>query len=131
MQQKINLVDIITDSVCMQKSRATYKLPYEHILLVGKLHEIEKITSSNIISDQLNEYPITSSYAKFRNIEFKDAVAEIQFQLQHDFTYISELEYLRLKYTKIVRDETNIENLKNILEDFKNEIYGYSRFDTL
>jgi hypothetical protein len=131
MNQKLKLVDIITDSVCMQKSRSTYKMPYEHVLLIGKLHEIEKITSNNITSDELNEYPIVSSYAKFRNISFETAVTEIQFQIKHDFTYISELEYLRLKYTKIVRDETSIENLKNILDDFKNEVYGYSRFDTL
>jgi hypothetical protein len=131
MNQKLKLIDIITDSICMQKARSVYKLPYEQHLMIGKMYEVEKITNKNIMSDEFNEYPIVSSYARFRGIDFQNAVTEIQFQLKHDFTYLSEIEFVRLKYTKIVRDENSIENLKNIFDDFRNEIHGYSRFDTL
>ena len=131
MNQKLKMLDILVDTVCNQNGRLVYRLPYDQQLLLGKLSEIKIITDNNITTDELNEYPIISSYAKFRNITLSEAVNEMKFKIQNDFTYLSEVEYIRLKYTKIIREETDLTNLKNIGEELKNELYGYSRFGVL
>ena len=128
MNEKLKTIDAVNDILCIQKARLVYKLPYEQNILIGKLYEVDKIISNNVQTDELNEYPIVSAYAKFRNITISEAANEIQFKLKHDFSYLGELEYNRLKYTDMIVKTSEIKDLKEIISDLHNVTYGYSRF---
>jgi len=131
MNQKLKLIDSINNTICNNQARLTHKLPYEQYMLIGKLDEINKIITNNIQEDSLNNYPLVSAYARDRNISLQDATKELSFQIKNDFTHLSELEYLRLKYSRIVREETDMSNFRTIEHDLMNELYGYSRFGVL
>lgn len=128
VNQKLKCIDSINDGVCLQKSRITHRVPYEQILLIGKIDEVEKILSNNIVDDMYNDYPITSSYAKHKGVSLQEAATQLNFKIKDDFAYLAELESIRLKYTDIIVKTKNLESLKSIIFDFGNEMYGYSRF---
>lgn len=131
MNQKLKMMDIINEIIFNQSARLVYKLPYEHAVAAGRLDEINKILTNNIQSDDLNQYPFVSSYAKFRQIEFREAVNELHFKIQNDSTYLSEVEFVRMKYTKLVREQKDLSNFDSICNELMNELYGYSRFGVL
>jgi hypothetical protein len=128
MNQQLKAIDIVNDTICVNKARVTYKLPYEQYIFAGKVAEVKEILSNKIEHDPLNQYPITNAYAKYRNISLIEAANEYDFHLRNEFVYLGELEYVRLRYSEMISKETNFSNLNKIMEELRNEMYGYSRF---
>ena len=101
LNQKLEMLDILNNYILYSTLRLANKTPYEQLVLTGRLNEINSIKLNSISSDAVHEYPLISSYASFRDISLLDAVNEIEFKIQNDFAHISELENLRLRYSKI------------------------------
>lgn len=99
--------------------------PIQHHINISKYLEAKEILEKNIQEDIILEYPYTTGYSKFKEVTLQEAAKIIK--LQHEFRsgLLAESENLRMKYKKMIAEETNIENLKNHFTSFKNEIDKY------
>jgi hypothetical protein len=121
INQKIALMDqILTRIKFYRKTHAELSLGQD-LIYVSKYLEAKEIIEKNIINDLTLEYPYASGYANLGNMDLQDAAREILLKWQIQSGFLSETENLRMKYTRIIREETKLENLKSILIAFEQE----------
>jgi len=92
-----------------------------------KYLEVKNIIENNIIVDETGEYPHTSKYAELKNISLQQSAKEIKFQYDNISNMVSDAEFIRLKYKKLIVNETDIKKLNAHYEDLLTifEKYGH------
>lgn len=126
MNQKGSLMDKIHDQVNYYRNCHTKTLDGQDYLYALKYIEAKEIISKGIVQDDFMNYPFTKTYAELKNISLNQAAKEILMQNEIERDFLAESEFLRMKYTNIIRKETDIKNLKKILVDFETENYMLS-----
>ena len=62
-------------------------------------------------------------WAELRGIDLQTAAKEIQFKNDNAKIFLASIEYMRLKYTILIFDEQNIDNIANIIQQFDTDTY--------
>ena len=126
MNQKVSLLDKIHDIIDFQRSEQCKLLVGQELIYTAKYLESKSILDNNLEKDDLLEYPFVSGYASSKGVSLEQAAKEIQLQYQVDKGFLSESENIRIRYTNLIRKETDIKNLQGLFQDFHDESYKYS-----
>jgi hypothetical protein len=126
MNQKISLLDKIHGVIEYQRSEQCKLLVGQELIYMAKYFEAKSILNSGLNKDELLNFPFVSGYATTKNISLQQAANEIELQYQIKSGFLSESENIRIKYTNLVRKETDICNLQGIFQDFHDESYKYA-----
>jgi hypothetical protein len=126
LNQKINLLDRIHGIIEQYRSEWSKLLEGQSVIYISKYLESKEILDKNIQEDILMEYPFVTGYANTKDITLTQAAKEVVLQHQVQSGFLAETENIRIKYTNIIRKETDIANLIPILEDFQTESYRFS-----
>jgi hypothetical protein len=126
--QKAAAFDIMFDKLGVFRRLIIKNIDGQDLIYMSKYLEAKEIMSNNITEDPTSKYVFTNSYAKLKDISLQEAAKLII--MQHDIRsgFLSENETLRLKYKDLICKETDIANLKNIVNSFvvENSKYGSS-----
>jgi hypothetical protein len=123
--QKSFLLDIVYRRIDYIRQNNTSGLFYQDLIYKKKYDEAKEILKNNITEDTFMNYPYTSGYAEIMKITLQESAKQIMIQNESENGFLVETENMRIRYTNIIRKETNIENLNLIHQDFlkENEIY--------
>jgi hypothetical protein len=121
INQKIALLDEILKKIEFYRKSYTEISLGQEFIYVSKYLEAKEIIEKNIVDDPILEYPYVSGYANLSNATLQDTAKEILLKWQIQSGFLSETENLRIKYTRIIRDEKELKNLKPILIAFEKE----------
>lgn len=125
LNQKINLLDRIHAIMEQHRSEWSKLSEIQNTIYISKYLEAKEILEKDITEDVLMEYPYVAGYANTKDISLTQAAKEVVLQYQIQSSFLSESESIRIKYTNIVRKETDIANLIPILEDFQTQSYKF------
>ena len=125
LNQKINLLDRIHTIIEQHRSEWSKLFEAQSTIYISKYLEAKEILEKDITEDVLMEYPYVSGYANTKDISLTQAAKEVVLQYQIQSGFLSESENIRIKYTNIVRKETDITNLIPILKDFQTQSYMF------
>jgi hypothetical protein len=123
----LNQKFLLTDRVNIMLTNLFVKTPYQILLMTARIGEIQQIRTKGIKEDKLNEYPLLSAYARSYDLDLETALEKVEFRIKCDTSLMSEIEYLRMKYTELISKETKLENLKSISEQFVDETFNYCK----
>ena len=126
VNQKVALLDVIHEELDRFRRVITKGTTTQQNIYFSKYLEAKQIVDNNIEHDTLLEYPYTTGYAEINNMSLQEAAKRILFQHDSEASRLAENENLRLRYSYMVRDETQLENLKLILNSFMTENTKYS-----
>ena len=126
VNQKIVLLDLIHDTIETYRRDFTDQLAGMDSVYMLKYLEAKEILEQNIKTDTLLKYPMVSGYADTVNISLKESARLIMLQHEDATAFLAESENLRIRFTNIIRKETNLQKLAGILEDFNTENVNYS-----
>jgi hypothetical protein len=121
INQKISLLDEILKKIEFYRKSYTEISLGQEFIYVSKYLEAKEIIEKNIFDDPILEYPYVSGYANLSNATLQDTAKEIVLKWQIQSGFLSETENLRIKYTRIIREEKELKNLKSILIEFEKE----------
>lgn len=125
MNQKVSAMDwLLTRTAFYRKLYAERSLGQD-LIYTSKYLEAKDIIEKNITVDATYEYPFVSSYASLTDVPLQNAAREIILQWQIQSGFLSENENLRIKYTRKIREEKSLSNLKAILISFEEESQKY------
>lgn len=119
--QKVALLDKIHAQVEFYRKKFTSCLEGQLTIYTWKYLEAKEILEKNITEDEFLNYPFVKGYADTCGITLQQSAKEIMLNHEIQSTFLAESESLRIKYTNIVRKETNIANLKTIFNNFETE----------
>ena len=127
INQKVFVLELVNSRIDYERTQHTSYLPIQNIIYFSKYLEAKEVLSLNVESDDTLKYPYTTGYANLKGLSLQEAAKRIC--LKHDFQsgYLAEVETLRMKYKDLICDETDIKNLKNILENFNKEVVTYGQ----
>lgn len=126
INQKSALLDEIHMKIDYYRSTGGKSLYGQDQIYFSKYNEAKEIVENNILVDDTMKYPFTSGYSEIMNITLQEAAKQIIFQHENECAMLSGTENLRIRYTNIVRNETDITKLQSILENFNKEHVVYS-----
>jgi hypothetical protein len=126
MNQKVALMDKIHEMIEFKRNQQSSVLLGQESIYISKYLEARYVIDNNVSEDRLLDFPFVSGYAQTRGISLQQSAKEIELQYQIKSGALAESENLRIKYTHIVKNETDIVNLKQIFEDFQDETMKYA-----
>ena len=126
--QKAAAFDIIFDKLELFRKLITENIEGQDLIYMSKYLEAKEIIDKNIMEDPTSKYVFTSAYGKIKNISLQESAKLIIMQHEIRSGFLSENETLRLKYKDLICKETDIANLKKIVNNFvvENSKYGSS-----
>lgn len=124
--QKVALLDEIHAELDRFRRVITKGTTSQQNIYFSKFLEAKYIIDNNIQEDTLLEYPYTTGYAEVNNLSLQEAAKRVLFKHDTEATRLAENENLRLRYTYLIRDEVQLENLKTIHNSFLTENTKYS-----
>jgi len=89
----------------------------------------EKAKQAQLVLDgetNFTEIYYVSSWAEIRNIDLKQAAKEILFKHENTNMLLFQIDMLRVKYTRFIKEEKEIENIGNLCLEFENESKIYA-----
>jgi hypothetical protein len=126
--QKAAAFDIIFNKLELFRRLIIENIAGQDLIYMSKYLEAKEIIDNNIMEDPTSKYVFTSAYSKLKDVSLQESAKLII--MQHDIRsgFLSENETLRLKYKELICKETDIANLKNIVNNFvvENSKYGSS-----
>jgi hypothetical protein len=126
LNQKSALLDEIHMKIDYYRSTGSKFLYGQEQIYFFKYIEAKEIIENNIVVDTMMKYPFTTGYCEIMDISLQEAAKQIMFQHENECAMLSGTENLRIRYTNIVRNETDITKLQSILENFNKEHILYS-----
>jgi len=126
INQKSALLDEIHMKIDYYRSTGGKSLYAQEMIYFSKYKEAKEIIENNIVVDTMMKYPFTSGYSEIMDITLQDAARQIIFQHENECAMLSGTENMRIRYTNIIRNETDITKLQYILENFNKEHVVYS-----
>lgn len=125
LNQKVVALDKINHQVEFYRKDANDHINGQQSVYIRKYLEAKDILDKNIIVDNTLQYPFVSGYAKHKGISANEAAKIITLQYDMESSYLAESENIRTKYVDLIRAETDIVNLKEIVRDFYTEHHSY------
>lgn len=125
INQKAALLDFIHRRLDMSRRRSTRAAAGQNNIYFAKYLEAKEILSKGITEDTTCEFPYTSGYADISGIDIVEAAKKIKFQYETNAAFLAESENIRIKYTKLVKTEQQLENLQAIQNQFDTESRKY------
>lgn len=127
INQKVFTLELVNSRIDYERTQHTSYLPLQNIIYFSKYLEAKEILSLGIDNDDTLKYPYTTGYANLKGLTLQEAAKRIC--MKHDFQsgYLAEVETLRMKYKDLICDETDIKNLKPIIENFNKEVITYGQ----
>lgn len=123
--QKVAALDFMHDKIEFYRKEVNEHLPNQGTVYIRKYLEAKEILQKGIEKDDTLQYPLVSGYAKHKNTTVHEAANIIVLQYDMESSFLAESENIRIKYTDIIREETDIKRLKEIVQDFYTEHYFY------
>lgn len=121
MNQKSALLDLLHELIDYYRNLHTKMLYGQDYVYTLKYLEAKEVLERNIVEDNFMNYPFIKNYSDLKNITLQQAAREVMLQNEIERGFLAESEQLRMKYTDIIRKETDIKNLKKIYVDFDTE----------
>ena len=128
---------VLTSQKCLILDDIHFKIEYsreafvktligQDYIYISKYMEAKEILQNGITEDLNLKYPYTTGYANIMDMTLQESAKAIAIQHEMLSGYLSESENMRLKYKKIILEETDISKLNSIYENFvtENERYG-------
>ena len=127
MIEKGAALDTMNGNINHYRRTVLNAIVYQDVIYDLKYREAKEIVEKNIDSDEDNNWPFVSDYAKIMNIDLQTASKEIV--LQHKFfkSFLLNTERLRIKFKKIIQDCSDITKIKSIVSQFKAESIVYAK----
>ena len=126
LQRKTNSLDAINDFISIERMSINKDLPYQSFIYQEKYSEAKQIIDNNISTDLDMNYPFVSSYAKLRDISLIDAAKDIVFQYKNIIYRNCESEEIRIKYSRLIIEETDLDKFPIIMDEFNKESQVYA-----
>lgn len=98
----------------------------QQFIYTSKYLEAKEILEKNIIEDSTMQFPYVSGYANVMDISLNDSAKMIKLQHEMASSKLAEFENIRIKYKNLITNETEISNLKSILNSFYVQFRNYS-----
>ena len=124
--QKVACLDVLHDKIEYSRDQTIKSFLAQDFIYHSKYIEAKEILEKNIEEDTLFEFPFATSYAKLKNISLQESAKLIKLQYEFQAYEFAESENLRLKYKKLIIEETDIKNLKTHVISGIIEHDGYS-----
>lgn len=123
-------IDYILDQIASMRRRSQNDLMLQYQVYQMKIEEARNVVSQGLTELDDTTYfrfPFVHSYAELEGFNLQEAAEEII--LQHTFfkSWLASVEELRLKYIKMVAQETEIENIVKIITEFQNQGRPYGQ----
>jgi hypothetical protein len=119
--QKVAAIDFITTRIRRNTRHISRYLRHQEKIYFYKYIEACDILKSDVVDALDGQYPFVDGYAKIIDSSLQDAARDIKLQYENRNATVAEYENMRLKYFKRILDETKIENLKDIVEQFMSD----------
>ena len=126
MNQKVAAMDTMLMKIEYHRKVYAERFLGQDLIYTSKYLEAKEIIEKNIQSDPILDYPYVTGYANTIGVSLQDAANEVLVQWQIQSGFLAETDNLRIKYTKDIRKEKHLENLKVILDAFSMASHSYS-----
>jgi len=126
VQQKAILVNVILETLeTMRLDSNPCNLSYQQSIYIEKYQQAKLVLERNVTADHKNEYYYVADWASIKQIDLQSAAKDIK--INHELLHqrISKTEYARLLYINKIRDEKDLNQLPEILKDFRMFNFGY------
>lgn len=123
--QKVAALDTIYDKITFYRRDANQTIEGQRSVYLRKYLEAKEILEKGILEDTTLKFPFVSGYANYKDIDLQEAAMTVVLKYESESAFLAESENLRIRYTDMIRKETDIKNLKTILRDFYTEHYFY------
>lgn len=126
IQQKavmINLINQILETMRLDCNPSN--LTYQESIYIEKYNQALRVIEREIENDYENEYYYVADWASIKKLDLLSAAKDIK--LNHELMHhrLSKIEYARLLYIDKIREETDLQQLPEILKDFRMFNFGY------
>ena len=125
ISQKAAVLDVIHRRLDMNRRREIKAAQGQNHIYFAKYLEAKEILEKGITEDPICKYPFVTGYADLVGMDIVEASKLIKFKYETRASFLAENETLRLKYTSFVKQQTTLEDLGIILEQFKAESTKY------
>lgn len=125
MTEKAAILDEIYQRILHYRRPVMNSLNLQDVVYLMKYNEAVEIKNSKTIDDPW-QWPLVNDYANLQGSDIRTAAEEIIFQHKIFKTRLSNTETIRIRYTRAVKECTDIFELDNIINQFytEGEIYG-------
>jgi hypothetical protein len=123
--QKCVVLDDIHHRIDCTRLAFIGSLTSQDYVYISKYMEAKEILQNNITEDVNLKYPYATGYANVMNMSLQESASAIALQHEMISGYLAESENIRLKYKKIILEETDISKLKPIYDNFVTESDRY------
>jgi len=94
-------------------------------IYMAKYLEAKEFLKLGLTEDDDCEYPYVTAYARLRNITPVESATLIKLQYNIKNSFLAEQENLRIKYTHLLLEQTDLKSLNNVFEKFLTEYDKY------
>ena len=125
--QKVHALSIINARIDYDRMEYSGRSAIQNLIYQEKYLEAKEVKEKQIEVDSELKYPYTTGYAELAGLSLQQSADTII--LHHTFQsgLLAETEKMRIKYQKLIQNETDIKNLNGIIENFNNESERYGR----
>lgn len=126
VQQKavmINLINQILETMRLDCNPSN--LTYQESIYIEKYNQALKVIERGIEQDFENEYYYVADWAAIKKLDLIAAAKDIKLNYELMHHRLSKIEYARLLYIDKIREETDLQQLPEILKDFRMFNFGY------
>jgi hypothetical protein len=102
-------------------------LQYQELIYSEKYRQAKQIIDNDIVEDTENLYYYVSDWAKVNDYSLRESAKDIVLNYDCIQHRLAKTEYVRNKFIKMIRDETDLANMPKILKDFTMFNFGYLR----
>jgi hypothetical protein len=103
----------------------TKDMPAQDITYYMKTEEARRFIQSDMTEPEL--YPFVNNYAEIEGIGADVAARKIIFMHECTKVRLADIERLRMKYTRLIKNEDNLLEINKITQEFDNENEVYSQ----
>jgi len=123
--QKVAAMDLMHFKIEAHRSYVSGQMLGQDFIYLAKYLEAKEIIDKDIQFDDKLKYPFTMGYANVKNLSLQEAAKHCMIQYEIQAGYLAESENIRVKYKNILEKETDIKNIKSIVNEFETEHHKY------
>ena len=102
-------------------------LQYQELIYAEKYRQAKEVIDKGIVEDSDNKYYYVNDWADINNYSLCESAKDIVLNYECIQHRLAKTEYVRTKFIKMIRDETDLANMPKILKDFTMFNFGYLR----
>lgn len=122
---KSGALDYIHQHLFKALKGITKDMPAQDITYLMKAEEAKRFLASDMKEPEL--YPFVNSYAEMEGIDAVVAARKILFMHECTKVRLADIERIRMKYTRLIKNEENLMKVGDFTQEFDNENIIYSQ----